>query len=77
MLAVLQDAIDVLMKHAEATEPHDRRLYLEAVEWIRSDDTEWPFSFVNACATVGIDVGRLRTELGGWLRGRATDPAPS
>jgi hypothetical protein len=67
MLAVLQDAIDVLMKHAQATEPRDRHLYLETVEWIRSDDSEWPFSFVNACDALGLSVSCLRRGLGRLL----------
>src|SRR4029077_7372313 len=63
MLAVLQDAIDILLKHRNATQPKSRRLYLDTAEWIRSDDTEWPFSFVNVCETLGLSPSCLRRGL--------------
>jgi hypothetical protein len=38
-------------------------LVREIRDWVFADDPEWPFSFVNACAAVGVDVVRLRHEL--------------
>ena len=77
MWGLLVDAAETLVLGATDPWQDDETLVAEIRDWITADDPAWPFSFVNACATVGIDVGRLRTELGGWLRGRATDPAPS
>jgi len=69
MLAVLEDAVDIYRKHAHL--PGRRsRLVVETEEWLFSDDTSWPLSFVNVCRALGIDVD--------WLRGRlrASRPAP-
>ena len=46
---------------------HNGAAYAHHLCLIFADDPEWPFSFVNACAAVGIDVARLRGELGAWL----------
>jgi hypothetical protein len=59
MLAVLEDAIRCL----QAPGPRARRAAVEAAEWIRSVDLEWPFSFENLCAALELDAGRLRTAL--------------
>src|SRR4029077_2498850 len=37
MLAVLQDAIGILVKHRNATVPCARVLYCETAAWVRSD----------------------------------------
>ena len=69
MLAVLEDAVDVYRTHVQL--PGRRsRLLLETEEWLFSDDTSWPLSFVNVCHALGIDVD--------WLRGRlrSSRPAP-
>jgi hypothetical protein len=63
MLAVLKDAIDILMKHRDRREGPGRRLYVEAADWIRSDDGDFPFSFVNVCETLGFDPSCLRRGL--------------
>ena len=58
MLAVLQDAI-----HCLEAARSDSRAARETEAWIRSDDQEWPFSFLNLCAGLEIDAGQLRREL--------------
>ena len=45
----------------------DEVLVREISDWVLADDPGWPFSYVNACAAVGIDAVRLRRELGAWL----------
>jgi hypothetical protein len=70
MLAVLEDAMRCL-------EDGPRRgsfLVRETLAWIRADDHEWPFSFLNLCANLEIDAGSLRREL---LRRAARRRAPA
>jgi hypothetical protein len=64
MLAVLTDAIEVLTKGARANGPRRECLFEETVEWLADDDTKWPYSFVNVCAGLGLDVAAVRSALG-------------
>jgi hypothetical protein len=66
MLAVLEDALGVYRKYPRMPDRRHRRLVAEAEQWLFSDDTSWPFSCVNVCHTVGIDVS--------WLRGQLRRP---
>ena len=61
MLAVLEDALVVFQKY----ERMDQRsgLVAEVDDWFASDDTGWPFAFVNVCDALGIDVDWLRDRL--------------
>jgi len=34
-----------------------------ATAYVASTDRTWPFSFENLCEALGLDAGRLRTEL--------------
>jgi hypothetical protein len=63
MLAVLRDALCVILKYAAAEHGRDRRLFLEAKRWIASNDTEWPCSFVNVCETLGLEPACVRRRL--------------
>jgi hypothetical protein len=38
-----------------------------AREWLRADDFDWPFSFVNVCNALGCDPQVLRRSLAKWL----------
>ncbi len=68
MLAVLEDAIRCL----EDGPRRDARAARETEAWIRSDDEEWPFSFLNLCANLEIDAGQLRRALLQRVAGRRT-----
>ena len=35
-------------------------MYWETYQWITTDDREWPYSFVNLCAALGLDVDSVR-----------------
>lgn len=61
MLAVLEDALVVFQKYQRM----DQRsgLLAEVESWFASDDTGWPFAFVNVCDALGIDVDWLRDRL--------------
>jgi hypothetical protein len=60
MLAVLEDAISILLKHRASSDARGRRLLAETAEWLASEDEDSPFSFVNVCETLRLDPSRLR-----------------
>ena len=66
MLAVLHDAVVCFQDHVIAHDKRKRRLFLEAEEWILSEDSLYLFSFENVCASLGFDAGYLRQGLSHW-----------
>jgi hypothetical protein len=66
VIAVLQDAVDCFQKHAAARDRKARQLYLDAEEWICSEDRSWPFSFENVCDLLQINSEYLRRGLMAW-----------
>ena len=64
--AVLQDAVDCFQKHLRARDRKARQLYLDAEEWICSEDRSWPFSFENVCDLLQINAEYLRSGLMVW-----------
>ena len=62
MLAVLEDALGIYRKYAGVPGRRRRRLITETEQWLFSDDTGWPFSFVNVCHALGIDVALFRAQ---------------
>jgi hypothetical protein len=75
MWGMLVDAAEALVLGDEDPWHDDEVLLHEIRDWVLADDPDWPFSFVNACAAVGVDVTQLRTELGTWLARDASRPA--
>ena len=39
-----------------------------------SDDSHWPFSFVNICVVLGLEPGYLRQGLKQWHQHRSAEP---
>jgi len=77
MLAVLEDAIGIFLRHRSGTDPRACRLFAETAEWIASDDSESPFSFLSVCDVLGLEPTCLRRGLARCRRmGRARDLAP-
>jgi hypothetical protein len=68
LLAVLQDAIDIVLKHAAAENARERRLFEETIAWIRSDETRAPFDFLNVCDALDLSPSCLRRGLDRLLR---------
>ena len=62
-LAVMEQALNDLATHRFATRRRAQRLYWEAYDWISADDREWPFSFVNLCSVLGLEVDVTRHRL--------------
>jgi len=68
LFAVLSDAI--VRYRRLATAPRHASIELrEAERWIRSDDREWPCSFVNVCEALDIAWEPLRRAVLAWRRG--------
>ena len=70
MVAILEDAVDVYRKHADARDRKRQALFDDAATWIESDDKSWIFSFENICDVLGIDVSYLRSGLRRWYAER-------
>ena len=68
LVAMLQDAINCVRKHADARGKRERQLFEEAAAWIMAKgDTDTPFSFDQVCGALGLDPGYLRGGLRRWL----------
>ena len=66
MLAVLEDAVATFQRHVDAKNRRGKRLFQEAEDWVRSEDNDWPFAFVNICHTLEIEPEYLRRGLLAW-----------
>jgi hypothetical protein len=63
LLAVLEDGIRTLLKHADATRGRARTLKREALAWLLSDAQTDVFAFASICEALEIDPGRLRGQI--------------
>jgi hypothetical protein len=63
LLAVLEDGIRTLLKHAGATRGRARTLKREALAWLLSDAHSDVFAFASICEVLEIDPGRLRGQV--------------
>ncbi len=66
VVAVLEDAVECFQKHIRARDPKARQLFVDAEEWICSEDRSWPFSFENVCDLLQINPEYLRRGLIAW-----------
>jgi len=59
-----QAGLDLRRFHG-ATSAVERELYLDAYSWVISDDSSWPFSFLNVCQLLNLtpDIVRQRRRL--------------
>ena len=70
MAAILEDALLCFQKAVGASGKRSERLAREAEEWLFSEEEQWLFSYLNICATLGIDAEYLRRGLLQWCRRR-------
>jgi hypothetical protein len=70
MAAVLAVALDDYQQYAHAQNVWERRRFVAIDAWFASDGAGWPFSFVNICAALELDVSAVRAELRSWAAGR-------
>jgi hypothetical protein len=61
LFAVLEDAIRLYIKNRNRGEAsRNDPDFLEAAEWLNSDEDEGPFTFLRVCEGLGINADRLR-----------------
>ena len=63
MIAVLEDAVNVYLKHAGAPERHRQELFRDAEAWIESREGGWLYSFENICTMLGFEAEYIRRGL--------------
>ena len=66
MLAVMEDAVGTFQKYVWARDRAGQRLLAEVEDWFESNDLEWPYSFVNICNALSLDVDFMRGGLRRW-----------
>jgi hypothetical protein len=63
--AVLASALVEIRDHHGAR-GHRRRV-AEAIDWVQSDDSEWPYSFIRLCALFGLVPEWVRAVVRHWI----------
>jgi len=71
MLAVLEDGINTLLKHARASRGQAARLRRETLRWLTTADRANVFGFERLCEALGIEPRRLRRRVLAEVRRRA------
>lgn len=66
VFAMLQDAVECVQKYRFSVDPNGRELYVDAYDWIASEDRQWPFAFENVCDILKINPEYLRNGLFRW-----------
>jgi hypothetical protein len=70
--AVLMAAlVEIRDRHSD---PSYRRRVAQDMEWIQSDDVEWPFSFVRLCQLFGLDPVWVREIVARWRQAPHSAP---
>ena len=65
---VLRQAASDLRRFHESEDAIGREMYSDARSWFNSSDTEWPYSFLNVCQSLGISPEDIRDEVFGDVR---------
>jgi hypothetical protein len=60
LFAVLEDAIRTYLRHRDSAVARNNEDFVEAAEWLSSDEEDGPFAFVNVCEALGIEADCLR-----------------
>jgi hypothetical protein len=66
MLAVLEEAIATFQRHVSSQTPRSIRLVQDVEEWAATTDHDWPYSFENICAGLGLESEYLRKGMADW-----------
>jgi hypothetical protein len=75
LMAVLEDGIRTLLKHAHATRGRAGNLRREAFEWLCVGGTASPFAYERLCEALGLDAARLRARVLQQVESRPRPPA--
>ena len=76
MLAVLADAINILLDWRGSFSIRKRRLFVEAARWVMTHSPNVPFSFDNVCDALEINAESLRQRLSGLAAGTGDPQIP-
>jgi len=61
LFAVLEDAIRCYLRHRDGdTAARNNEEFVEAVQWLSSDEDSGPFTYISICEALGIDADSLR-----------------
>jgi hypothetical protein len=60
---VLKQAAQDLRRFRNPTCGVERELYFDAYSWLTSNDSSWPFSFLNVCQLLNLTPDIVRQEL--------------
>ncbi|HVO28302.1 MAG TPA: hypothetical protein VMW56_32265 [Candidatus Margulisiibacteriota bacterium] len=55
-------------------DPQYRRRIAQDLEWVNSDDTEWPYSFVPLCELFGLEPEYVRSTVMRWTQMQPAEP---
>jgi len=61
--AVLKLAFEDLQKHRGTTDTRRKRAFRDAYVWVKSNERQWPFSFLNVCDMLDLSPQALRAKL--------------
>jgi hypothetical protein len=75
MCAIIEDAVQMYLKHAGARDGLHGRLFTDAEQWIENEDRTWVFSFASICDHLGLDGDYLRRGLRAHKRRVGAAPA--
>ena len=70
MMAVLGEALFCFQKYHLAPDRDGQKIFAEAQGWLLDENEQWPFSFNNICAGLGISPSYLRRQLQRWKAGQ-------
>lgn len=70
MMAVLGEALFCFQKYHLAPDKDGQKIFAEAQNWMLDENEQWPFSFNNICAGLGISPSYLRRQLLHWKASR-------
>jgi hypothetical protein len=63
LVAVLLDAVKALCRYRDDHTKRGRRLFKETLDWFRSADRQWLYSFENICTHLDVNADDLRRGL--------------
>lgn len=66
MVAVLEEAIAVVVNRSSRGSEDHRAVVLEAERWFRSDDRSAPFAFETICDVLGLHADLVRQAVAAW-----------
>jgi len=74
-MSVLGQAATDLQRFRFAKRRGRQRLYIEAYQWIASNDRAWPYAFLNLCDALHLSPSRVRAQLLGDAPAASRAPA--